>query len=389
MVQDFRAPTLRPRLSGSAARCVGVAPLLVVLTVIGAASGCSGGKVVRVVDDVEVPGRFISDVAYAAYARGAEHEARGQYAEGLAAYAQAAASDPGSVEAWTRVGALQCRLDREDEAGVAFAEARDIDEDYEPLWRARALCAERRGDRSAALVAAKRAVGLDPERDETVLLYVRLLDADGQTEPAGRWLRALAILSPSKLPVWEALEAQARRGQDELWTRHAATQVRRLRERLGQRRPVASDRSPWQLVDDALLAGDIVAARRYVRQARLDPRLLPARAIVLGHTALAAAEAEVRIDAEPADTDTRLALALAADLLGQGDRTSRRMGTLPATVAPLTEVGRLMLGELLLRHLGPAAAAQWLGRPISAGVEGVNELRQRLREALQPLGGNR
>ncbi len=381
-------PRPRPRRTWWAAWCVGAAPLLMVLAAMWGACGCLRGAVVRVVDDVEMVGRFISDVAYAAYARGAEHEARGHYAKGLAAYLEAAASDPESVEVWTRIGALRCRLLQHGEAAVAFAEASDIDDDYEPLWRERALCAERRGDRDAALVAAKRAVALDPGREQTVLLYARLLEAEGQAQRAGRWLRALAILSPAKLAVWEALQAHARRGHDDLWAQHAAARLVVLRERLGQRRPAAGSRPSWDQVDGALLARDLAAARRHARQARFDPRLLAVRAIVQGRPELALAEAELRVDADPADSDTRMALALAADLLGQSDRSSQRLGALPAAPAPLTELGELMLGELLLRHVGPEAARAWLGRPIAAADEGVRELRQRLRAKLQPQGGD-
>ncbi|MBW2455918.1 MAG: tetratricopeptide repeat protein, partial [Deltaproteobacteria bacterium] len=342
---------------------------------------------VRVYEGVEVPGRFISDLAYAAYARGAEHEAREEYSAGLDAYLEAAARDPASVEVWTRIGALRCRLERHEGAAEAFVEAESIDDDYEPVWRERALCAERRGDAGAATAAAARAVELDPEREQTVLLYARLLEAQGEGARAGRWLRDLARSSPHDVSVWQALHEHARRSDDAPWARHAAAQLRVLAARLSQPHTEASTRSPWAPVDEALLQGDRSAARRHARQAGFHPRLLAVRAIVLGRADLALAEAELRVDAEPTDTDSRIALALAADLTGQRERTSRRLGALPAVATAPTALGEIMLGELLLRHVSAEAAQAWLGQPLVAPTVGDSDLRQRLRALLQSEGG--
>ncbi len=361
--------------------------LVGILAVALAVGACGGGQVVRVHDGVEVRGRFISDLAYAAYARGAEHEAREQFVAGLDQYLEAAARDPRSVEVWTRIAALRCRLKRYDGAAEAFAEAERLDEGYEPVWHERALCAERRGDPSEATAAAARAVELDPERQQTVLLYARLLEAQGQVSRAGRWLRGLALSLPHDVSVWQALGEHARRNDDLPWAHHADAQLRVLAARLRRPHAEATDRSVWAPVDDALLQGDRRAARQHARQAGLHPRLVAVRAIVVGRPELALAEAELRVDAEPTDTDSRIALALAADLTGHRDRTSRRLGALPVAATAPSAVGELMLGELLLRHVGAEAAQAWLGRPVVAPAGGESDLRQRLRDQLRSERG--
>src|SRR5262245_59213451 len=91
-----------------------------------ASAGGIHGEVVRVMDGVGVRGAFISDVAYASHARGAELEARGDYPGALEAYELSASHDPDNVEAWTRIGAMRCRLKQADAAEQAFDEAEDL-----------------------------------------------------------------------------------------------------------------------------------------------------------------------------------------------------------------------------------------------------------------------
>jgi tetratricopeptide (TPR) repeat protein len=324
-----------------------------------ASAGCIHGEVVRVIDGVEVRGPFISDVAYASHARGAELEARGDYAGALEAYELSASHDPDNVEAWTRIGAMRCRLKQADGVEQAFGEAEDLDGDYEPLWRARALCWEARGRIEEAAAAAARAVTLDPERDETVLIHARLLARRGKLADALRWLRALGLRSPASVEAWEALADTARRAGDRVWYHHALAHAESLRMRFGQRPAPKKGSLRWSAVDAALAARELNVARRRLRQARIDPGLLAARAISMGRPDVALADAELRLGAEPEDSDARVALALAADLLGQRERAAEVMRELPANATPLGSVARLLLVELVMRQGGGDAIAGW------------------------------
>jgi len=352
-----------------------------------ALAGCPSARVTRVVDGLEIEGRFVSPRAYAAYAEGAEAEARGRLAEALEAFARAVRHDPDSVELWTRLGAVRCQLGQRDQARKAFSNAEDLDPDFEPLWRARAQCAEAQGRDAAALGWAARAAALDPERDETTLFYARLLEQGGREIEAARWHRGLVVRRPHSVQAWRALEAFAARAGDAAWQSYAARELRGLSE---SRRLVALEpdgaRPPAEQarrrVDRALATGDLKAARQIARSAHLDPRLLAARAIAVGQAELAREQAELLLAADPADADARIAMALAADLLGEAERAAELMRELPADAFPASHVGRLLMGELLERHVGPEAAQRWLAScsPPRAAEPLPADLERRLRE---------
>jgi tetratricopeptide (TPR) repeat protein len=349
-----------------------------------AATGCIRGEVVRVVDGVEIRGRFVSEWAYAAYAVGAELEARARYSEALDAYRQAASRDDESVEIWARVGALSCVLDMRAEAEDAFAEAQERDPSYEPLWRMRALCAEREERAGDALEAAARAVALDPRRDETVLLYARMLAAAGKGDEAWRWLSDVVLRSPGSLEAWEALEEHARTRRDG-WHSEARRRVEALRAARGRVPPEVAKRpelaAVWARVDVRLRADDVEAARALLRTARVDVRLLAARAILVGKPAIALSESALRVAADPDDTTARITYALAADLTGQPQLASDALAALPRGRDRASRVGEIWMAELLLRHAGRDAAQSWLGA--TSGEPSVSQLREQARAILE------
>lgn len=345
--------------------------------------GCGGGGVVRVVDGEEIRGRFVSDWAYAAYALGAEWEARERYRPALAAYLQAVSDDPESVELWTRIGALFCVLDQAENAREGFAQAESLDATYEPLWRMRAMCAERRGDESAAIAAAEQAVALDPLRDETVLLYARLLAEGDQQKAAWPWLRSVVMRSPWSLEAWQAVRAHA---VDDAWKRVAAERIEDIERALGpkprelQARP--SSEQIWAAVDAALLRRDVDAARRILRAAHLDVRLLAARALIDGKPDIAASQAKRRLAADPGDSDARAVVALAAEVLG--DRAElERVLRLPPDAGAVSAPVAALFGELLLRRAGDAAASAWLGADVPDAERTVIGLRARARRLME------
>ncbi len=361
-------------------RLVPILPLLVGL------SACSSGHVARVFDGVEVPGRFISDWAYASYARGIEWEARGQHEEALRFFDEAVAQDPKSVELWTRVGALRCRLGQRG-SDTAFDEGQALHPDYEPLWRARALCAERRGDKATALAHARLAVAHDPRREETVILLVRFLTDAKQYPEAERWLRSLAVASPTSTKVWEAVAGFAR-GRAPALLAAAELRLAGLQRTMDSPSPPPPGPPTWRAVDEALVAGELDLARRRTREAHLDVRWLAARAIFVGRVTLAREEASLRLGADPADSDTRVALALAAELSGDSGRAGEVLAALTSGAQPLSPTGQVMLAELILRLEGPGPAAIWLGVDARA-LSGHGAPRARLGRLLDERGRTR
>jgi len=88
----------------------------------------------------------------------------------------------------------------------------------------------------------------------------------------------------------------------------------------------------------------------------------------LGKPKLALSIATLRLGADPANTDARLVLALAADLLGRPERLYEVLQNIPDRTDSVSPLGRLMLGELLRRHVGAQLAKLWLGATAAAGA---------------------
>ncbi len=383
MAVDNSRPRLSPSLRGGT--------VVVVLLL----SACVPHQVERVFDGEPASGRYISARSYALFARAVEAEAREQLGVARRYLRAVAETDSASVEAWTRLGAVSCRMGRADEATRAFSRAEALDERYEPLWRERAKCALATGRFRPALSAARRAFQADPQRDETVLLLVHVLQINGLNGEAKRLLEELAIRSPASLPVWTALREHAREQDDPSWERFAQQRLDLLKSRMGNSPPVrsASPRatpsadavsSGRLALQKALRRGDLAIARRLSRKAHFEPHVLAAEAIVVGQPRLALKDAQLRLDADPADSDARIAVALAADLLGDSAASSATMAALPDAPDGVSELGRIMMAELLQRHGSRAAARAWLQEVVTLPRRLPQDLTQQLLERVAP-----
>lgn len=334
---------------------------------------CAEPGVVRVIDGREVEGRFVNDRAYALYAVGADAEARGQWDAALSSYGAAAEEDD-SAEIWTRIGAVACRASSASrskvEADAAFDRAQARDADYEPLWRERARCDLATGDVAAAHAASTRAVELDPDRDETVVLHATVTERLGRAADAQRILEGLVTAHPGSVQAWQGLYDFARRRDDAALRRAAA---RRLRE-LAPTQAAALEKievslTPLAEVDAALARGDLATARRRAKAARLVPADVAARAAALGRSALAREQAELVLGADPSDATARVALAVAADLTHDDATVARAMSGLPPSIAGASPLARLLFAELLDRRVGADAALAWLGTDAEGAAE--------------------
>ncbi len=333
---------------------LGILPLLL--------AGCIFGPapVTRVVGGHESIGRYISPEAYASFAEGAYLEAQGQPGQAARAYRQALAEDPDSAAIWTRLGALACARSAAD-AHNAFARARSIDASYAPLWREQGRCDLSHQSLDAALVEAKKAFELDPDDEQTTLLLAELFKRRGQQDVALMWLDALVARAPTSLAGWRALLATAHdagnREQELAAARTlielAPAQAAGLERRYPELAPRAS-------VDRALLSGDIDAARRGALAARLTVGDLAVRAAELGLASTATQLADEVLSADPGDANAWVARLVAADLSGDQagfDSALTKLGKSPATPRP---AAARLLGALLQRRSGKAAAESWL-----------------------------
>lgn len=329
-------------------------------------AACAEPGVVRVIDGREVEGRFVNERAYALYAAGADAEARGQWDAALTSYGAAAEEDD-SAEIWTRIGAVACRRSKVD-AEAAFDRAQAHDAEYEPLWRERARCELTAGDPAEAHAASARAVELDPDRDETVVLHATITERLGRAPDAQRILEGLVTAHPGSVQAWRGLYEFARR-RDDAPLRAAA--ARRLRDLAPTEAPalekIEASLSPLAEVDAALARGDLATARRRAKAARLVPAELAARAAALGRSALAREQAELVLGADPSDATARIVLAVAADLAHDDATVARAMAGVPASAVAPSPLARLLFAEMLERRIGAEAALAWLGPSASDG----------------------
>jgi tetratricopeptide (TPR) repeat protein len=360
-------------------------PLLAAL-----AAGCATPVVVRSVGGELLVGRYVPPRAYALYAIGADAEARGKLIEALAAYEQAEGEDAESPDIWTRIGALRCRLGDAAEAEDAFERALDLDPEFEPAHRERARCALAAGKLDVALRYAGEAVLLDPDRDEGILLRAEILRRLHRIDDARRELLALTILRPRAVEAWRALYALALEAKDTATAEEAARQVRALapRHEGALERQLPSLR-PLAELDQALVRGDLKAARRLSRDAGLPPAEVAVRAAALGRAKEARAQGELVLGADPTSMSALVAVAVAADLEGDEEALARAWGATPGVqdaAVPPSPLARLLLAELLERRVGPEAALAWLGaapQPPRNADELTARVARRLRERLR------
>ena len=320
-------------------------------------AACSSYSVVRVVDGQEIPGRFVSHQAYTEYARGALLEARGDLEAASSAYGRALASDARSVELWTRLGALRCRLKRGD-AEQAFRRAAELDEEYAPLWRERAQCHLLSGKRDDALAAALRAAELDPNQPATTLLVASLYERRNQLSGAWRWLDALVLRQPTSVVVQQAKLDLAVRHSDTARARQAADVLRRLRDEAPHSDALEAELR--QSIGAALAEEDLPKARDLARRLLMPPGELALVAVTLGKPQLALVQAEWVLRAAPDDGDAWVAALCAADLLQNSQRFVQFLRLAPSGPVALGPLGAQLFTELLRRKVGDDAARAWL-----------------------------
>lgn len=320
-----------------------------------AGCGLTQGTVTRVSNGVAVEGRYVPPEAYAAYAKGAYLEARGQDAAALGEYGLALDYDSDAPEILARVGAVQCRLSKRSGDGWAhaarrsFARALAVDPEASSAWLERARCAERGGNLEDALAFAQRAALLDPSSESAALLVVDCAEKSGRLDLARAWLDALVVDEPVARTTWLRFAAFGARQRD-------AGRVHRARQAL---RALDGSELPELLLDDALTHGNLRGARRAAVELHLTPGKLALRAADTGALELARAQSELVIGADPDDSDAWTAALLGSSLEQDSARFQRILSHPPGDPTPPSREAVRALTELLGRVAGPDAVAAW------------------------------
>jgi tetratricopeptide (TPR) repeat protein len=302
-----------------------------------AACSLGAGTVTRISNGVAVEGRYVPPEAYAAYAKGAFFEARGEDAAALAQYRLALEYDSDAPEVLARLGAVQCARALAINPGAAVA------------WLERARCAERAGNLEEALSFAKRAALLDPGSEAAALLVVDCAEKSGRRELARTWLDALVVDEPVTRATWLKFAAFAAQQRD-------AGRLHRARQAL---RALDGGALPELLLDDSLTLGNLAGARRAAVALHLTPGKLALRAADEGALELSRAQSELVMAADPDDSDAWTAALLAASLEQDNARFQRVLSAPPAEPTPPSAEAVRALTELLSRVAGPDAVAAW------------------------------
>jgi hypothetical protein len=365
------------------------------------------GEVTRVVDGRVVVGRVIEDAAYASFLRGALAEDVGALPVALEAYTAAASADADDPEIWTRIGDLRCRLAPGDAgAHVAFSKALELDRAYEPALEARARCETSRGEGRAAEADQELAADADPKAvAPQVLLASAVMDRFATTASRNR-LVALTLLHSTTPAAWYALATWAETHHDAMLVVRALGKIARLAPRrkwelagravalagdgeLAAARALAAalldvpgDRSAGGegpapagqplvarlAVDEAIVRGDIEAARRRATSAHLGLDVVAGRALLLGNPGLARELAGPLLLADPDSSGARMALAVAAYRLSDAAGFARALArSAPTLRAPPAHARARVAPEVLLpfaklveAEASPEEARAWL-----------------------------
>lgn len=335
-------------------RHLGRRALLLVVLLVGTA--CTrASSVARMADGVVHEGRFIAPEAYAAYARGAWLEHRGNLAGALAEYESALDADPDAPEVLARIASASCRLakaphDRHAKrAERALEDAIDSDATSSVAFAAKARCHGRFGRHAEALQAALAAARADPESIPLQLLVVDTAEAAGNTELARDWLDAITTRTPESRLAWLRMRLFAKRHAD------AGRALRAAHALAGSGTPA----DPTDL-EHALDSADLPAARAHAVALRIPPGELAARAALRGAFQLAREQAELVLAADPTDTDAWLALVAAQGLAAAPPGEQNVLERAPLTPAgPPSPSARRLHAELLERVVGPEARRAW------------------------------
>jgi tetratricopeptide (TPR) repeat protein len=315
----------------------------------------------RVFNGRTLPGHYIEPEAYAAFTRGAYHEARGEWTEAERAYRQALRSDGESPDIWTRLGALACRTDLEQ--AIEHFDQAGVREDYAPAWAERARCLDAHQKLDAALEAARHAIQLDPEDRDMNLLVARLYHATAKDEQARAWLFAWLLREPQLGGRdTDLLEQSSRLGDATLSALLHGELARRRRitaEQLADTSALAARPSETAGgVLGALRAGDLAAARLAAAHAKISPLELALLAIENGRPELGLAQAQLLLAADPHDADVLIVALDAASL--SGNEASFRALLRGAVNSELPALQRAkVLSKLLHSRIGSLAADHW------------------------------
>jgi tetratricopeptide (TPR) repeat protein len=329
-----------------------------------ASSACAPStSVQRVIHGRTVEGPEVSEDAYAAYARGAYFEARGQSAAAIQAYREALDSGSANPAAWTRLGALYCREHARD-AEAAFESAIGLDAGYAPAWSARAECRYSRRELEAALADALRAVRLDAEDTAANLLVARVYQAQNRLADAKAWLFALVLQSPEVRAHWVALGAFAAASHDEalagysraeLVRRGAGAEVMTNAEGRGKPAPAALSSELRNALDD----DDLPRARAIATDEGIDARTLGVLAASNGYPALADRQATLVLEADPSDPDALIVALAVAQAGGATDRL-RSLLQRASSIGRPSPLGARLLGDLIRWLVDERAERDWL-----------------------------
>jgi len=325
--------------------------------------GCQGEQVVRVKDGRAYHERTIAPKAYAAYARARLYESQGNSAEAMREYERVLDLDNRAGQAWTRLGAIQCRTNPK-AAERAWQRASEISAESSQLWVERARCALERGELRQAEDFARRALEFAPSQPQVSLLCASIASRLGNSEHETQLLFGALAMHPANVELLIALSTSPT--QPPAYQRYAARRLIRLRPideawvppvyfekahlRPAQRVSVLQLQEQFE---QALLQQSSDEALRTAALLGVSNDRLALAALLWGFDSLAAQQAGVLLALNPSDASAWLIALLVADRSGATQKFNELLARPPQSSSKLEPVLLQALFALIQRRTPP------------------------------------
>lgn len=343
------------------------------------ATGCvryAPYEVTRTVGGSARRGVFVPPPQYEDFIRGELAAARGDWQAAEDAYERARSEGEDDVLLLARLADARDRRGDRTHADEALRRAEALDASAEVVWMTRGAIAERHEELDAAIDAYTRAHGAEPASEEPVLALARLLAAHEHADRAATLLADYVAHAPTPLGAARAELALAMTRDDLAALVDAATQVARIAP--GHADEVAAAVRTLVARGDAIVAQGLLAR---LPEETVDRELAIEVAIAAGDRDAAERWLAFPRDERPASltSDARHWLAL-----GDAARAAE-LAEVARSDASASSEATLVLGQARLAS-GDAAGAARLFASVPSGSSASDEARAGLAAALGAAG---
>jgi len=346
------------RLNASSLRVSAVARLARVtfLFIVWTAS-CGPSQVVRIRAGQSYEERLIESRAYAAFMRARISEAKGDPSRATVQYGEVLSYDPQAVEAWVRIGSINC-LNDPTKALDAWQKAERLDAQSPELWLQRARCEYRLGHLEIALNYARLTVRFEPTSAQAAVLIADASLRLNRREEAITWLLGATAMSPTNVYLWKTIFLS--KSVPSVERRYAALQLAQLRPLDASAIPFAysmeSGDTPVRaagriklelMLEAALRKSDTAESQHIATLLGLNPERLALRALIEGAYNVVLDEVELLLAVDSDNASAWIVGLVAADRSRDDARFNSLLARCPKASVLSNDRYRDLLVELV------------------------------------------